>query len=66
MPVDDGELVLDQPFGQLFDLGNDPGETKNLWDDSAAAGVKEALLRELLEWRIRSGYHTRAWAQDAR
>jgi len=57
---------LDQPFGQLFDLFSDPGETQNLWDDPMAADAKQELLRVLLEWRVRSGYHTRAWAQDAR
>ena len=57
---------LDEPFGQLFDLVNDPGEKENLWDDPAAASVKQELLDVLLEWRIRSRYRTRAWAQDWR
>jgi arylsulfatase A-like enzyme len=57
---------LDQPFGQLFDLANDPGEKVNLWDEPAADGAKQELLRVLLEWRIRSGYGTRSWAEDAR
>jgi arylsulfatase A-like enzyme len=57
---------LDQPFGQLFDLANDPGETRNLWDDATVAQVKQDLLRVLLDWRIRSRYHTRTWAKDVR
>jgi arylsulfatase len=59
----DWKLVhfLDEPFGQLFDLANDPDEVHNLWDDAAAADQKRALLDELREWRIRSQYHTSSW-----
>jgi arylsulfatase len=57
---------LDEPFGQLFDLENDPGELHNLWDDPAAAHSKRELLDVLREWRIRSQYHTRDWAKDCR
>jgi arylsulfatase A-like enzyme len=57
---------LDEPFGQLFDLENDPGERHNLWDDPSAADIKRELLDVLREWRIRSQYHTRDWAQDCR
>ena len=63
----DWKLVhfLDEPFGQLFDLANDPGEVHNLWDDpaAAAADAKRELLDTLREWRIRSQYHTRDWGQ---
>ena len=64
----DWKLVhfLDQPFGQLFDLVRDPDEVHNLWDDPAAADKKQELLGQLREWRIRSQYHTRDWAQDWR
>jgi arylsulfatase A-like enzyme len=54
---------MDQPFGQLFDLARDPGEVHNLWDHPAAAEAKAELLDVLREWRIRSQYHTRDWAQ---
>jgi arylsulfatase A-like enzyme len=57
---------LDEPFGQLFDLTHDPGETKNLWDDPAAAGQKSRLLDVLREWRIRSQYETADWCADWR
>jgi arylsulfatase len=57
---------LDGPFGQLFDLANDPGEIRNLWDDPAYAEKKQELLNLLLEWRVRSGYHTRDWAKHCR
>lgn len=64
----DWKLVhfLDEPFGQLFNLREDPDEFQNLWDDPAAAPHKQALLDELREWRIRSHYHTCDWAKDYR
>ena len=64
----DWKLVhfLDEDGGQLFDLVNDPGEANNLWNDPAAAERKRELLDALREWRIRSAYHTRNWAEDCR
>jgi hypothetical protein len=38
----------------------------NLWDDPAARDKKRELLDVLREWRIRSAYHTRTWAEDCR
>jgi arylsulfatase A-like enzyme len=63
---DDWKLVhfLDQPYGQLFDLEDDPEEVENLWDDPDAAEKKDELLAVLREWRIRSGYRTRNWTRD--
>jgi arylsulfatase A-like enzyme len=57
---------LDEPFGQLFDLVNDPGEIHNLWDDPTYEDKRRELLDVLREWRIRSQYHTRRWAEDWR
>ena len=57
---------LGESFGQLFDLANDLGEVHNLWDDPSAAQAKCELLDTLREWRIRSQYHTRDWAQPWR
>ena len=45
---------LDEPDGQLFDLISDPDEVSNLWNDEAHSSVKQTLLAELREWRIRS------------
>ena len=45
--------------GQLFDLVNDPGERRNLWDDPAAAGIKQDLLNALLEFHVESTMQTR-------
>ena len=57
---------LDQPFGQLFDLQNDPDEVRNLWDDPAHAEKKRELLAVLREWRIRSQYETSEWCAEWR
>jgi arylsulfatase len=57
---------LDEDGGQLFDLMKDPGETHNLWNDPDAGPRKRELLDALREWRIRSAYHTRHWAEGCR
>lgn len=64
----DWKLVhfLDEPFGQLFDLANDPEEVNNLWDDPQHADKKRELLDMMREWSVRSQYHTRDWASDWR
>lgn len=38
-----------QPYGELFDLEADPGETHNLWDDPASASLKAELIRRMLD-----------------
>lgn len=64
----DWKLVhfLDEPWGQLFDLKNDPQEIRNLWDDPDHIDKKRELLAVLREWRIRSGYETSQWAAEWR
>jgi arylsulfatase A-like enzyme len=57
---------LDQTYGQLFDLENDPQELVNLWDCPEARADREELLTVLREWRIRSQLHTAAWCEDWR
>jgi arylsulfatase A-like enzyme len=60
----DWKLVhfLDEPWGQLFDLKNDPNEVDNLWDHADHIEKKRELLANLREWRIRSGYQTSNWS----
>jgi len=60
----DWKLVhfLDEPWGQLFDLKNDPNEVDNLWDHPDHVKKKRDLLANLREWRIRSGYQTSNWS----
>lgn len=64
----DWKLVhfLDEPFGQLFDLNNDPDEVSNLWDDEAHINQKRRMLAVLREWRIRSQYQTSDWCAEWR
>ncbi|MFN2351832.1 MAG: sulfatase [Kiritimatiellia bacterium] len=38
-----------QPYGELYDMANDPQERRNLWDDPAHAGTRSALLAQLLD-----------------
>ena len=40
-------IYLNQPWGELYDLRNDPNETHNLWDDATAAGVRAHLAGRL-------------------
>ncbi len=37
-----------QPYGELFDLEDDPGETNNLWDDPESMQLKNELLLKLI------------------
>lgn len=57
---------LDEPHGQLFDLEVDPTECLNLWDNPDHTEVRNSLLSELREWRIRSGLKTKDWSRDWR
>lgn len=41
-------VYWNRPYGELFDLGADPGEIHNLWDDPSAADLKAELTRKLL------------------
>ncbi len=45
--------------GQLFDLKNDPGEVRNLWNDPAYEERKRELLDVMRDWLIESNYRTR-------
>ena len=38
-----------KPFGELFDLQEDPGELRNLWDEPSHREVKRDLLIRLME-----------------
>lgn len=64
----DWKLVhfLDEPWGQLFDINNDPHEVRNLWNDAESGKKKQDLLAVLREWRIRSQYDTADWCSEWR
>ena len=40
--------------GELYDLENDPGEDRNLYDDPAHAKVRAQLHERLLDWLLRA------------
>ena len=61
----DWKLVhfLDEPWGQLFDLQNDPREVNNLWNQADYVDKQNGLLAALREWRIRDTYENAgAWS----
>ena len=39
---------MNQTYGELFDLNNDPKELKNLWDVPEAKELKSNLLLKML------------------
>ena len=57
---------MGEPWGQLFNLVEDPDEFENLWDDPGSASVKQELLDNLREWRMQSAYNTKDWAAGSR
>ena len=57
---------LDESYGQLFDLVHDPHEVNDLWNDPAHETVKQELLTELREWRVRSGLKAADWSASFR
>jgi arylsulfatase A-like enzyme len=45
-------VYRDQPYGELFDLQEDPDERRNLWDSPAHAGLKAHLSLRALQHEI--------------
>ena len=41
-------VYRDQPYGEIFDLAQDPGELVNLWDRPEAAALKCELLHRFV------------------
>ncbi|MGK6317354.1 sulfatase family protein [Neorhizobium sp. DT-125] len=53
--VDDGwrlSIYAGVPWGELYDLANDPGEFSNLWDDVNYAKQQSSLIEKLLRLEI--------------
>lgn len=48
-------------IGELYDLANDPWETRNLYSDAAHAAVVEVMRRQLLEWMIGTHHPVTVW-----
>ncbi|WP_159887736.1 sulfatase family protein [Paenibacillus puerhi] len=49
---------VDDTYGQLFNLQEDPEELHNLWNDERYASKKQELIAAILSWRIRSDLAT--------
>jgi len=45
-------VYRNQPYGELFDLQDDPHETRNLWADPAHATLKAQLLHNAVQYEI--------------
>ncbi|MBU1361008.1 MAG: sulfatase-like hydrolase/transferase [Gammaproteobacteria bacterium] len=58
--------ILGSDEGQLFDLQQDPGELRNLWDAPDHRGERDRLMKSILEWRLQSTYQTMNVMADAR
>ena len=54
---------VDSDEGQLFNLNSDPDERNNLWSDDAFKAIRQDLMNELLNWRIRSSLQTQGFVQ---
>ena len=61
----DWKLVhfVDCDEGQLFNLAADPDERKNLWDDLEHQPRKQALIDQILHWRIMSARKTQGFVR---
>jgi len=46
-------LYLDQAEGELYDLRDDPAETRNRWHDEALRAQRDRLAEESLRWLAR-------------
>ena len=55
------EMFNGQDVGELYDMENDPGESRNLYHDPAYRAVAEQCRRLLLEWLIRTTRVTTVW-----
>ncbi|MHA1372544.1 MAG: sulfatase family protein [Promethearchaeota archaeon] len=42
----------DKPYGELYEMINDPHQIHNLWNDPAYNNVKNNLLAQLLSWMM--------------
>ena len=45
---------LGEAYGELYDMLNDPGELCNLWTSPELASMKDAMVKDLLVWSVRS------------
>ena len=60
-------FYLGQTYGELYDLENDAGEMRNLWNSGEHRELRDSLIDKLLRWQVqgtlRSRIRERAAAQ---
>lgn len=47
-------IYMNDEFGELFDLKNDPNELKNLWHDEASEDLKNRLILKLMQSQMKT------------
>jgi arylsulfatase A-like enzyme len=45
---------LGDAYGELYDLEDDPGELRNLWNAAEHRERRDSMVRHVLEWSVRS------------
>ena len=53
-------VYRDREYGEMYDLKEDPGETRNLWDNPAKLELKLELFRRFMNAELRRE-PTRMW-----
>ena len=45
-------VYYNRSYGELFDLGNDPGEVNNLWDEPSSRALKQEMLLKYIHGEL--------------
>lgn len=56
---------VDHETGLLFDMDADPREVNNLWDKPELADTRQALIDDILRWRVGSSLKTQSFPRVA-
>lgn len=51
----------DKPYGQVFNMAEDPNEVNNLWDDSTGQNKAQELRDVMRNWLVESNLKTCGW-----
>uniref|UniRef100_UPI002611660D sulfatase family protein n=1 Tax=uncultured Jannaschia sp. TaxID=293347 RepID=UPI002611660D len=57
-------MFLGSAEGQLFDMQADPKERDNLWDLAEHRSIRDNLVRDLADWRIRSAKRSQGFLYE--
>lgn len=53
---------LGEAYGELYDLQSDPGEHRNEWGNRQYAEIKNKMLADMFDWKLKSYYTAAASA----